>query len=308
MMMTARAWRRFGASMFAVTIVSAILTVPAGRAHAQTDSQKQSAKEHFEKASRLYDVGRYQDAIEEYQKAYLNVEDPVFLFNIAQCYRLSDRPVEAVRFYRNYLRRAPAAPNRADVERRIAEMDKLVQEREKAGATTTEPPAAGTTPPVAGTVTAPPAGTAPPPAATGTPAVTPPPPPPSAGPDLSAQAAPPRKSSGRRPLAYGLMIGGGAGIVVGAVAGAIAASKAHDVETKMVFNPSDEKAGKTFNALAIGFGVAGAAAAIVGGVLLLTDHPSYEVATAPPARPRSRAQLAPIVGPGLAGAQAGFVF
>ena len=37
------------------------------------------------------------------------VEDPVFLYNIAQCHRLLGENAEAVRFYRRYLEAAPAA-------------------------------------------------------------------------------------------------------------------------------------------------------------------------------------------------------
>lgn len=294
----ARLRRRPGTLLLFVACAVGLTLALAGGAHAQSDAQKQNAKEHFEKASRLYDVGRYSDAVEEYQKAYLNVEDPVFLFNIAQCYRLSDRPVEAVRFYRNYLRRAPSAPNRSDVERRISEMDKLIQEREKAGMAPAAPPPIVVEPPVER-----------PPAATSSPAVTPPPaaapsiPPP--GTDVSARAQT-GSSDGTRSLAYGLMIGGGAGIVVAALCGAGAAAKAHTVETSSKFNPSDEKAGKTLNALAIGFGVAGAAAAITGGVLLLINRPAGGVALGP--SPRRQAHLVPLLAPGLAGAEARFAF
>ena len=57
--------------------------------------------------------------------------DPVMLFNIAQCHRLNNQPDEAARFYKNYLRNAPGAPNRDDVERKIVEMERLSEERRR---------------------------------------------------------------------------------------------------------------------------------------------------------------------------------
>ena len=112
--------------------------LPQGVARAQevarpqlSDTQKQKTKEHYEKATRLYNVGKYPEAIVEYEAAYLVSADPVMLFNIAQCHRLNSQPEEAARFYKNYLRNAPGAPNREDVERKIAEMERLTEERRR---------------------------------------------------------------------------------------------------------------------------------------------------------------------------------
>ena len=117
------------------------------------EAQKQKTKEHYEKATRLYNVGKYQEAIAEYEAAYLVSADPVMLFNIAQCHRLNNQPDEAARFYKNYLRNAPGAPNRDDVERKIVEMERLSEERRRTNAppvTPTPPPGpAPTAPPVA---------------------------------------------------------------------------------------------------------------------------------------------------------------
>ena len=98
-----------------------------------SEAQKQKTKEHYEKATRLYNVGKYQEAIGEYEAAYLVSADPVMLFNIAQCHRLNNQPDEAARFYKNYLRNAPGAPNRDDVERKIVEMERLSEERRRSG-------------------------------------------------------------------------------------------------------------------------------------------------------------------------------
>src|SRR4051812_43667006 len=153
-----------------VLVVLGVLAATPSLAQAQTEAQKQEAKDHYAKGRRLYDVGKYMEAIDEYQKVYFLTDDPNMLFNIGQCYRLSDRPEEAVRFFRNYLRRAPAtASNRADVETKIAALEKVVEERKRTGVTS-PPPASGqvTAPPVEPTPppppgTSPPGGLAPPP-------------------------------------------------------------------------------------------------------------------------------------------------
>ncbi len=82
------------------------------------------AKQHYGAASKLYDLAEYEGALREFKEAYRAVEDPAFLFNIAQCHRKLGHTQEAITFYRTYLRRAPHTANRAEVERRIAELER----------------------------------------------------------------------------------------------------------------------------------------------------------------------------------------
>src|SRR5687767_6307991 len=186
-----------------VALLGAALLVPMAAQAQPTEAQKREAKELNEKATRLYEVGRYGEAIEEYQKVYLLVDDPVLLYNIAQSYRLWGRPEDSVRFYRNYLRRAPSAPNRADVEKKIADQERIIEEKKRTPVTA--PPV--TTPPVETPTTAPP-----PPVTTTTPAspatTTPPPLDPSAPvvvqPAEKAFGSTPNR--GKRIAAYVLLI------------------------------------------------------------------------------------------------------
>ncbi|HEX9101766.1 MAG TPA: tetratricopeptide repeat protein [Polyangia bacterium] len=113
----------------------ALVCALAGVAYADN---KEAAKEAYTEGKRQYDLGEYDAALAAFKKAYLNYEEPVFLFNIAQCYRaLGDRPA-AVRSYRAFLRNWPKAPNREQVERIVAELEK-----EEPAAT--PPPTAATT-------------------------------------------------------------------------------------------------------------------------------------------------------------------
>ena len=59
----------------------------------------------------------------------------MFLYNIAQCYRILNKNEEALSFYRSYLRRAPEAPNRAEVETKITALQEAIATQEKARTT-----------------------------------------------------------------------------------------------------------------------------------------------------------------------------
>ena len=82
-----------------------------------------TSREHYNLGTRHYQLGHFQEALGEYEAAYMAVPDPAFLFNIAQCHRKMSHDKEAVGFYKSYLRAAPNAPNRADVEKRIQELE-----------------------------------------------------------------------------------------------------------------------------------------------------------------------------------------
>jgi len=99
----------------------------------------EKAREHFQQGQRLFKVSRYREALERFKEAFVAIEDPVFLYNIAQCHRLLGENAEAVLFYRRYLEAAPAASERARAKKWIAEL---------------EATAAGASPPV-GATTAP---------------------------------------------------------------------------------------------------------------------------------------------------------
>lgn len=87
-------------------------------------SPETAAKAHYGRGTSFYNLGRYGEALAEYEAAYLAVQDPPFLFNIAQCQRKMGKTEEALAAYRSYLRVAPNAPNRPEVQKRIAELEK----------------------------------------------------------------------------------------------------------------------------------------------------------------------------------------
>jgi tetratricopeptide (TPR) repeat protein len=119
----------------AVVGVLWLVLVPAVAAGEGAAVDTAEAKKHYALGVRHYDLAEYDKALVEFREAYRAADDPAFLFNIAQCYRkLGDRQ-EAATFYRTYLRRAPNAANRGEIQKRIAEL-----EREIAAAARQQPP------------------------------------------------------------------------------------------------------------------------------------------------------------------------
>jgi len=96
--------------------------------------------EHVAQGRRLYLLGRYQEAIAEYRRAYELRADPEFLFDAAEAYRDLGATEQALFYYNRYLAAAPRAPNRDLVEDRVAELEML---RGPSPATAPTPAAAG---------------------------------------------------------------------------------------------------------------------------------------------------------------------
>ena len=314
--------KRFAHAVLRTALLSALLLLTASVARAAdlTPAQKLEMKQLYEKATRAYDVGKYNEAIEEYQKAYELGGDPPMLYNIAQAYRLNDQPAEALRFYRRYLQRAPNARNREDVERKIAEVEKTVEERRKAAAAATPPPLPA--PPVA-TTPAPTPTPAPvgPPAPTNGPTTTPSTALGTETPGVTATAPPVEEGSGRTLKIVGWS-SVGVGVLCGAgalITGLMARSKGQDLTNMsnagLVFDPNVEHSGKVLNNVTIGLGIAGGVFAVAGAVLVVVGSsgsgesaaPAPE-GTTPPAPSSPSAMVAPWIGSGLVGAGAAFRF
>ena len=89
------------------------------------------AREHFQNAENSFNLGRFPDALADYQAAYEAKPLPGFLFNIAQCYRNMHSFERARFFFRRYLALEPHTPNRRLVEDLIAEMTREMDSADK---------------------------------------------------------------------------------------------------------------------------------------------------------------------------------
>ncbi len=157
-----------------------------------------------------FQLEEYDQAIEKWEEGFRIKPVPEFLYNIAQAYRLSKRPEKALSFYQKYLRASPTAKNRAEVERHIATLQRVVDEQQRVARQPPDQPLDTGHPSTPATVTATPP----------TAAATPPPtaPAPALSGEASLTARPPAR---REPITHRKwfwpVVGGGAAIVVGAV-------------------------------------------------------------------------------------------
>lgn len=142
-------------SLVAALLFAMLSTPRVGRAQApiptkgQAKEQAKEAKGHYETAFRLFDLGRYDEAIAEFSKSYELSGKPGLLFNIAQSHRLAGRCEEALKFYKRYLTRYPDAPNWAETEAWVAEMEKCAEKGPPSSSSS--PAATGEARPQAGT-------------------------------------------------------------------------------------------------------------------------------------------------------------
>jgi hypothetical protein len=92
-------------------------------------ADKQKALEHFEKGTTAYNLGRFEEAIDWYEKAYEEHNAPAFLFNLAQSHRQLGNCERAAFFYRRFLSEDPDTEAKAEVEARIVEQDQRCSEK-----------------------------------------------------------------------------------------------------------------------------------------------------------------------------------
>jgi tetratricopeptide (TPR) repeat protein len=118
----------------AIALLAVLLIARPAAAAPPTADEKAKAREHYQKGLVHYDIKEFSEALAEFKNAYRVVQDPAFLFNIAQCYRKLGQDVEALDYYRNYARRFPNAPNRGEVDRRIQEIERELDAKRESNA------------------------------------------------------------------------------------------------------------------------------------------------------------------------------
>ncbi|HXU00115.1 MAG TPA: tetratricopeptide repeat protein [Polyangia bacterium] len=141
--------RRQPAGLFAVTVavgLGALMSPGAGQA--QPDKQAEArAKEHVHKATEALSAGRYDEATTEFEAGYAIVPLPAFVLNMGHAQRQAGNLARAREYYQKFLRLEPKSPERANVEKIIAEID--------ASAASTPSPRPPAPTPAGGSATAP---------------------------------------------------------------------------------------------------------------------------------------------------------
>ncbi len=112
-----------------VTLILALVVI-GGFSRTARAEDIEAAKAAYKAGAKHFNLGEYQPALERFKEAYRQHEDPLFLFNIAQCQRLLGHPSEAILSFRAYLRESHHAPNRADVEKLIEKLQQEVSTQE----------------------------------------------------------------------------------------------------------------------------------------------------------------------------------
>jgi tetratricopeptide (TPR) repeat protein len=129
---------RFGAGvaglLAALAIApAAVAETPAAPAAApaepSADARKALAQKYLANGIKLFERKQYKDAIDAFLEANRLFPSPTLSFNAAKAYEKMGDKSGALRFYRDYLRRRPDVSDRADVQEKIAELERALQDK-----------------------------------------------------------------------------------------------------------------------------------------------------------------------------------
>lgn len=110
--------------LFALVIVTAsvffVVAAPTDVAHAQAASSlDEEARGLFMAARAAYGAGRFEEALELFERSYRTSHRPELLFNIGQVADRLRRDERVIEAFSQYLEQVPEAPNRLEVETRL---------------------------------------------------------------------------------------------------------------------------------------------------------------------------------------------
>lgn len=236
----------------AISMAVLLAAVSIARADDADDAARGRAREHYAKGTSFFDLGRYDDAITEYELAYQAKNEPNLLYNIAQAHRLAGHATAALRFYKMFLTKVPEASNRDEVQGKIETLERLIEQQRRSQNSPPDQPL-------------PPSGKPSVPAATAPMVTTEP---------ATPIATRPPTARGRGKTIAGLVLAGvGVGLVGGGVACAVLEKNAADAltaanQSHAAYDPSKYSSWKTDQALAGTLLSIGAAAVVVGGVVV----------------------------------------
>ena len=179
----------------------------------------ETAKELFEKGTAAYALGHFDEAAQDYEKAFSLRPDPALLFNAAQAHRQAANKRRALVLYQNYIKLyGNRVSNRAEVERIVASLKRAIESEQQASAV---PPTETATPERESGPTREPA----PPPATVT---APPPTAPAATANRPDLTQPPEKPLIKKPWFWAVVGGGVVAVALGVGLGVGLGTAAHD--------------------------------------------------------------------------------
>ena len=109
----------------AITFLLAICLacVASARVAYADESPTRVAKRHYERGQKLFGLQKFDQALEQFQKAFDAKPIPDFLFNIGQCHRNLGDYEAAIFSFKRYLKLDPEAANREQVEELITQLE-----------------------------------------------------------------------------------------------------------------------------------------------------------------------------------------
>lgn len=128
----------------ALVLASALLAASTSVVEAREGSDKERSRQYFERAELLYRQAEFRKALAAYKQAMTYKRYPAYLFNIAQCHRQLGQYKQARFFFKLFLSEKPDTANRAEVLRRVAEMERqlaTLEDRRKGRLSLTTDPA-----------------------------------------------------------------------------------------------------------------------------------------------------------------------
>ena len=99
-------------------------------AHADESPAMRAAKRHYERGQKLFALQKFDEALDQFQKAFDAKPIPDFLFNIGQCQRNLGDYEAAIFSFKRYLKLDPEASNREKVEDLITQLEEKQARRD----------------------------------------------------------------------------------------------------------------------------------------------------------------------------------
>ena len=118
--------------MFALLLAASVAVSAAPAAKPAENPAK--AKELFAAGKKLYDEGKYGEAVVKFEEAFVARPHPIIYFNIGKCYELmgesgKGETGKSLRAYRDYLRAMPDASDKVAVGDSIANLERKLKDR-----------------------------------------------------------------------------------------------------------------------------------------------------------------------------------
>jgi tetratricopeptide (TPR) repeat protein len=119
-------------SVRAIVLVLGLgLSITSLPALAQKESKisKEEAAKRFAEAKQEYSLQEYDKALESFKELYRQTNEPVYLFNIAQCNRQLGNLEEALKGFKAFIQADPNSELKANAQTRITELEAAIAQK-----------------------------------------------------------------------------------------------------------------------------------------------------------------------------------